>query len=402
MRVFVFAYYSIKDPVFVSATLNYLIEASKLDESLEFYLLTFEHSGFSIPDDEIRLIEQELADTKIYWNRSKWRTAGGLIKPLVKMYDLLMGIWLGKKIVNRNKCEMIFSEGVVGASIAYFISKITGKPHLIHSFEPHADSMKEGKVWNSSSWEYRLLRNFEKRLARTATTLITSTKAYKSVINTWGSVAKTYVIPSCVQTKEFHFFPESRVRIRQEHSIQEDEVVLVYLGKFGGMYMEEELFQFFKNCESAKKLSLRYWIFSGDDTNWICDQFEQHHIPKSKIFVKRLNKGDIPHYLSAADIGVVAVRPLPSKRYCSPIKTGEYWACGLPIIVPIGVGDESDMVKENPRFGLSIEKLQDYHLEKRLTRIDDPILHNTRALDKYIVEWKEALKVTVKESKRPN
>lgn len=390
MKVFVFAYYSIKDPVFISATLNYLKAAAKSDASLEFYLLTFEHSGFPIQWEEMELMEKELAFSNIVWFRSKWRS-GGLLKPLLKIYDLLQGVWIGRKIIRKNKCQLIFSEGVVGASIAHFISKLSGKPHLIHSFEPHADSMMEGGVWTSLSWEYRLLKRFERKLADSAVSLITSTDAYKQEILKWGTKANVYVIPSCVQTDVFQFNKESRLRLRSEYAIAEDEIVLVYLGKFGGMYMESELFQFFQNCELNDDLNYRYWIFTGDDHDWVHDQFEKYGIPADKTLVKKLSVDEVPGYLSAADAGVVAVRPLPCKRYCSPIKTGEYWACGLPIIVPKGVGDDYEMVDENEHLGLAVDNLEHFCLTKKLNRLEDPLLKNSRALNKFIVEWESVL-----------
>jgi hypothetical protein len=64
------------------------------------------------------------------------------------------------------------------------------------------------------------------------------------------------------------------------------------------------------------------------------------------MVVKFLTREQIPAYLSAADIGFVAVRQWPSKRYCSPIKTGEYLSCGLPVIVPEGVSDDVGKMTE--------------------------------------------------------
>lgn len=392
-KIFVFAYYSIKDPVFISATLDYLLEANKTNHRFEFHLLTFEHDGFSITDVEIEKTEKVLKGKNIYWYRSKWRS-GGLLKPIWKIIDLIQGIAKGREIIVANHCEMIFSEGVVGASIGYFISKISRKPHIIHSFEPHADAMKEGGVWSSWSWEFHLLKHFEKRLGRSASTLITGTEAYKSEIELWGVSAKIYVIPSCVDTSRFQYFSDRRKEIRQAFSISEDTIVIAYLGKFGGMYMESELFEFFKNCEQHPTHKFQYWIFSGNSPDWINDQFNKYDIPQEKTFVNKLTKQAIPGYLSAADIGMVAVRPLPSKRYCSPIKTGEYWACGLPALIPKGIGDDYLMVDSNPQLGQSVTNMELFQVDKAPERITDADLRATRGLEKYIDRWQEALRST--------
>jgi hypothetical protein len=59
----------------------------------------------------------------------------------------------------------------------------------------------------------------------------------------------------------------------------------------------------------------------------------------------------MPDWLSAADLGIVAVPPLPAQRFRSPIKVGEYLACGLPYIVCRGVS-EDDLWAE--RYGVGV------------------------------------------------
>lgn len=385
-RIFVFAYYSFKDPVFQSATLSYLERANKTGNNFEFKLLTFEHPKFTYRINEIDAIENELKSLNIQWHRSQWRT-GGFFKPILKIIDLLIGIRKGYRIVKSHQCDLIYSEGVVGASIAHFISILSQKPHVVHSFEPHADSMLEGGVWSKRSWEYLFLKKFEKIVGRRAWVLITGTQAYKDKIKEWREKENIYVIPSCVDENHFRFHQDSRDDLRGRNGISCSTIVLVYLGKFGGMYMEDELFQFFKNCEEESSMDFHYWIFSGDDNSWITRKFDDFGIPLHKRLVKKLDKNEVPNYLSAADIGIVAVRPFPSKRYCSPIKTGEYWSCGLPVIVPEGVGDDYQIVKDNPSLGICTESIESYYVHSSLGRVNSKHLVESRTLTKYLSKW---------------
>src|SRR5690606_16912262 len=52
-----------------------------------------------------------------------------------------------------------------------------------------------------------------------------------------------------------------------------------------------------------------------------------------------------------SDIGFCGVRPIRSQRFSSPIKNGEYLACGLPIIIPKGVSDDY-LIVELEKIGL--------------------------------------------------
>ena len=45
------------------------------------------------------------------------------------------------------------------------------------------------------------------------------------------------------------------------------------------------------------------------------------------------------------------VKPVPTKRYCTPVKDGEYWALGLPVIITEGISDDSGIIRENGIVG---------------------------------------------------
>ncbi len=48
-------------------------------------------------------------------------------------------------------------------------------------------------------------------------------------------------------------------------------------------------------------------------------------------------------YLSAGDLGVVAIPPTPSQVFRTPVKSAHYWAAGLPLVIPAGVSDDADI-----------------------------------------------------------
>jgi glycosyltransferase involved in cell wall biosynthesis len=104
------------------------------------------------------------------------------------------------------------------------------------------------------------------------------------------------------------------------------------------MYMEDEAFEFFKVCQD--KLNAWIFVLSPDPPEKITQLSRKYQIRIESMVIKFLQREEIPGYLSAADIGFVAVRQRPSKKYCSPIKTGEYLSCGLPVIVPLGISDD--------------------------------------------------------------
>ena len=72
---------------------------------------------------------------------------------------------------------------------------------------------------------------------------------------------------------------------------------------------------------------------------------------ESLFFITTLRKKDIPPYLNASDFGFVPVKQSPSRKFCSPIKDGEYWACGVPLLIFKGISDDY-LVAEEKEIGI--------------------------------------------------
>ncbi len=55
------------------------------------------------------------------------------------------------------------------------------------------------------------------------------------------------------------------------------------------------------------------------------------------------------NYLNAADFSILTVKPTHVRLVCCAVKHGEYWANGLPIFVPTGIGDDSEVISKESR-----------------------------------------------------
>ena len=51
--------------------------------------------------------------------------------------------------------------------------------------------------------------------------------------------------------------------------------------------------------------------------------------------------------MGLGDFAICPMKPLPSRRYGTPIKDGEYWALGLPIVIPDQISDDSEIIKKH-------------------------------------------------------
>jgi len=364
-KIFIFAYYSIKDPVFQSAVLPYFLNFPEKNK-YQFYILTFEQKKL-LPDKlERDQIFNDLKKDNIEWKFLKWHS--GFLKSIKKFWDLIIGITLSLILIKRNKIEFIYSEGFPGSIISHYISKIAGIPHLVHTFEPHADYMLQSGIWKKKSWEYKILKSLEWKVGCRASYIFTATDLMLKKIRQKCSHTIAYRVPSCVDLELFKFSSENRSKIRKKYSLKEEDIVLCYLGKLGGMYWDEELFRFFRLCLNTNE-NFKFLIISKESTEKIESRLNQYNLRNNTIYIN-LNKNEVPGFLSAADFGITAIKQIPSRRYSSPIKNGEYWACGLPILIPKGISDDY-LFAESKNIGIVLDDLSKENMFQIIKEIID-------------------------------
>lgn len=388
--LFIFAYYSFKDPVFQSAVLPYL-KAVQAD-NLRYVLLTWEQKQFPLSKKEIGQIEIELAQHNIIWKRTRWHS--GSFKIVKKLFDFCYGLVYSLLLIFKYRANKIFSEGFPGAVIGHYLSKISGKPHIVHTFEPHADYMLESGVWQASSWEYRFLKRMELPIANHAQHIITATSAYRDVLIQIGVKSTIHVIPSCINLADYKYDEVYRKQIRALLKISDDQIVIVYLGKVGGMYMEDELFSFFAYCLAFDYKRFHFFLFTNQPQSSILKKLTEFSIPSKKILTRYLNKNEVSKYLSAADIAFCGIRPIPSRRFSSPIKNGEYWACGLPTLIPKGISDDFITV-EKANIGKSFDNISEVKINDfdRLLTIPRTKIRSLALRDRNISSYIDILNI---------
>jgi hypothetical protein len=102
----------------------------------------------------------------------------------------------------------------------------------------------------------------------------------------------------------------------------------------------------------VRELSLN----SGLDSQVVISKFVEHK--------------DVPKHLALGDFAINPVKPVPTKQYCTSIKDGEYWAMGLPVVIPPNISDDSAIIKEH-EIGAIIEELNRDGYLKAIKEIDE-------------------------------
>ena len=240
------------------------------------------------------------------------------------------------------RADFIIARGAPAGALAYLVQRRTGLPFYVESFEPHAEYMRQAGVWRWYDPRYIFQQYWENQQKRQATGLMPVAENYRRQLMAEG-VAPTRIItvPCSVNLTDFAFCPASRQQMRQRLNLADEAVVGVYVGKFGGIYYDEEAFQLFKETADFFGPAFRLLLLTPLPVAQIQAKLVTAGFDLARATITLAPFAEVPNYLSAADFAFGLHRPTP---YVSPIKVGEYWASGLPVLLTDGVGDDSGII----------------------------------------------------------
>jgi hypothetical protein len=238
--------------------------------------------------------------------------------------------------------DFILARGAPAGALAYLVWKKNKLPFYVESFEPHADYMLESGVWRLYDPRYLFQRYWEKRQKQLALGLMPVAENYRRQLIAEGvPAARIATVPCSVDAAAFAFTTNGRQRVRQQLGWDATNVVGIYVGKFGGIYYDDEAYKVFRAAADAYGPAFRLVVLTPDPVEVVQRKLAVAGLAAESVHVTKAAHHEVPDYLSAADFAFATIKPAPCRLFCSAIKIGEYWANGLPVLVSPGVGDDS-------------------------------------------------------------
>lgn len=252
-----------------------------------------------------------------------------------------------RSLIEQEDISCLLARGAAAGIIAARLGHAYRLPFYVESFEPHAAYMLHAGVWKSFDPRYIVQQRGEQLIKKTASGLMPVSNYYRTALIKEGiDEKKIQVVPCAVPVEKFAFQQAGRDRIREELSIPAGSFVGIYVGKLGGLYYDREALNLWAKC---------FRIWPDFQLIWLTPQSRQeldslisnnHDLPSGRLHIRSVPHEQVPGYLSAADFAFSLHRSTTVSPYFSPIKDGEYWANGLPIVISEGVGDDADIIQE--------------------------------------------------------
>ena len=372
-NILILTHWSFKDALVQTYTLPYVeIIREIVSAEKKIIVITSEQENNALSGAEIDTINLQWKKRNMElvaqpYKRLGWKKTIASIGQLIELY----------RIIKKNKVVTIHPFCTPAGGLGYLLSKMTGAALVMDSYEPHATAMVETGVWKKNSLPFKILFELEKRLSRRAVYIIATTAGMKNyALENYGVELKNFFVkPACISFKDF--YPRSKDAILIEKFGLHNKIVCVYAGKLGGTYLKDEVFDFVKTCYEYWGDKFRFLMLSEESEKIIQEQIKRINIPSDVVIKQFVQHSEIPKYLSLGDFGINPQVPVPSKRYGSPIKNGEYWAMGLPVIISPDISDDSDIILQN-EIGVVTNLKQIETMHEAVRKMDQLLKNNNR------------------------
>lgn len=350
-RVLYITYDGLTEPLGQSQIVPYLKGLSA--NNVSYYVLSFEKpvSGYG---PKCLILEKELASFSINWKRLKYHKR---ISVLATAFDIFQGISNSFWLVKSNRIKIVHARSYVSSMIAVILAKLCGLKFIFDMRGFWAEERVEAGIWEKDSLLYKLAKFFEKIFLRNADTVVVLTMAAKDEIEkvylNRNGKKNVVCVPTCVDLVRFTLGRPVAPKGGKDSPVEYD---LVYSGAVSTWSMPEKILEFCSVFMSCKNNS-RFLILTKEDK-----LFEKNILKsglnKDYFSVLSLDYRQMPQYLASCQAGVAFYKPGYSRKGCCPTKVGEYLACGLPVIINSGIGDNDEIIK-NEGVGVVIDEFSD-------------------------------------------
>lgn len=336
-------YWSLEDPLCQSQSLPYL--EGLVAEGWRLGLVTFEQAPWAVPPERRDVVAEDLRRRGITWFPLRYHKRPPVISTV---YDIARGALACTGLGLSRGVRVFHSRSSVSGAMAYGATRLTRAAFFFDADGPLSEEYVDAGAWKRESLPHRMTRWMEGRCFAAADAAAVLTESRREEVEA-RYPRPTQVLPCGVDTSRFRPHPHGAT-LRNELGLH--GTVFVYAGKPGGWYLTEPMFDFLKVAQEVFG-DISILVLSGDEPAKFAGPAEARGL---KVTLRKVPRERMPEFLSAADVGMSFIASTPSKRACSPIKNGEYLACGLPVVSTAGIGDYSGLITKH-HVGVVVDAL---------------------------------------------
>jgi glycosyltransferase involved in cell wall biosynthesis len=293
----------------------------------------------------------------------------------------------------KNRYDMVHCRSYVASDIGLAMKKKFGIKFFFDMRGFWADEKKDGGAWNQDNYLYRKIYNYykgkEAEYLKHADYIISLTEAGKVEMESWQTFnhnVPVEVIPCCADIDHFSLTDAQQKRKSRELlGIEQDRLIVGYLGSLGSWYMLDEMLQLFRHIKN-KYANALFLFVTHSNPDLVLNKLDKYDLTKDDVRIMEARRSEVPVFIKSCDISISFIKAVFSKKSSSPTKLGEILAMGIPVICNKGVGDV-EIIINDCNAGILIDDFS----EKTFNRVADSIPEMLRldaaAIRKKSSEW---------------
>jgi|JI10StandDraft_1071094.scaffolds.fasta_scaffold20423_2 glycosyltransferase involved in cell wall biosynthesis len=332
-RVLYLAYWGALEPLGQSLVVPAVLRFAEL--GVEISLITFEKSEDLERTEVVRDLAERLSARGVRWHplryhkRPKWPAT---------LFDALVAIVLSLRLRLSGRFDVVHARTFVAGPIGWFIARLLGARFVYHNEGFYPDEQVDAGVWALGSRVYQFAYGLETALYRHADGVVALSHASLPLIKQRrGNGAGLAVSPSVIDVDLF------RARGAAPPDDAKAPLRFCYLGSLGGRYRVDDLMRFVAGVRERRATHLL--VISRSEEALIHRAASEAGLGSDAYTVRSVARSEVPTLLASRQVGLHFLPKTVGTIGGSPTKIGEYWACGLPVVISAGMGDVDDIVR---------------------------------------------------------
>lgn len=370
MKVLYLTYDGLCDPLGQSQILPYLTGLA--GGEYDFHVISFEKADR--PHSLVQHIQAQCDRAGIVWHPRRYTKSPPVLS---SAWDLARMHRLAMRLHRIHGFAMTHCRSYLPAVVGLSLKRRYGVRFLFDMRGFWPDEKVESGAWNLSNPAFRAVYRFFKRkeaeFMAGADAIVSLTRAGITAMRDWPgrhhATTPTAVIPCSADFSLFTLPTEDeRQSVRTELGIDRAAMTVVYLGSIGGMYMLDEMMDFFRVFRTRYPGS-RLLMLTPGGAETVTRSAISRGVDPADVIVRFVARDQLPRYLAAADLGLSFIRPSYAKLSSSPTKVGEYWAAGIPAVVNGRIGDMEELV-QSTGGGFVIDSFDESEYNRALDHLE--------------------------------
>lgn len=345
-KILFISYDGMTDPLGQSQVIPYLAGLTKY--GYEFTILSCDKpAAYKINKS---YVDDLLKPYPIKWTSIQYHKSPPVLSSLYDFYQLKK---TARQLHKKENFDMVHTRPGLPTLVALWLKNKYDLKFLNDVRGFWADERVDGGMWNLNNPVYKKIYSFfkshELKCIKKADYTTCLTYKAKQEIQSWKNIPNqpipVEVIPCSVDINLFdpkNINETYRKQLKSELKINEDDIIVSYLGSIGGWYLTDEMMEFCKTL-LTKIPKTKLLFISPHRHEIILEAAKKFDIPADKIIIRKGLRHEVPVLLSFSNYSLFFIKACYSKISSSPTKHGEIMAMGIPVITNSGVGDVEEI-----------------------------------------------------------